>query len=530
MNPEAPPKDRPPARSTAEATVDAEELARILQPRDGLVREAPVAGVDGHGGGGDDGEASFLAEHGPLEGYHRSVRSEPLPDGRFRVWQTVGYRLDLPFWGWLFRFPVRRQLTRMAPHAGVPWWAPPDRLDARSARTLSALCALSVVVGYLGTVLTQTITFAAEEFGADKGAQGLALAAVRADVVVALVLVALADRRGRRRVLLLASGAGCALTATAALAPSLAFLAASQVATRGFVTAAAIVLTVAAAEEMPKGSRAYAVSLLAMAAALGAGICVLLLRVADLAGGWRVLFGLGLVGLPIVRLVGRSLPESRRFIAPHKKAGMAGHGRRFWLLASSAFLFNLFFTPASQFGNEFLRSEQGFSAGRISLFTILTATPGAIGVVVGGRLAERSRRVVGAVALAAGVGATVAMYLSSGWPLWAWSVIGSVVGGATIPALGVYGPELFPTSLRGRANGIIAVLGRAGSVVGLVAAGLLAETFGDRLGPALALLALGPATLAILVVTSYPETAHTELEDLNPEDAPPGSAIPPVLE
>jgi MFS family permease len=204
---------------------------------------------------------------------------------------------------------------------------------------------------------------------------------------------------------------------------------------------------------------------------------------------------------------------------------MAGHGRRFWLLASSAFLVNLFFAPASQFGNEYLRTERGFSAARISLFTILTATPGAIGVVVGGRLAERSRRAVGSVALALGVAATVAMYLSGGWTLWIWSVAGSIVGGATIPALGVYGPELFPTSLRGRANGTIAVLGRAGSVVGLIGAGLLAERFDDRLGPSLALLALGPAALAVLIVVAYPETAHTELEDLNPEDAP-----PPALE
>ncbi|HEX2700548.1 MAG TPA: MFS transporter [Acidimicrobiales bacterium] len=492
---------------TAEACVDDAGLADVLRPRDGLVLER------------DAGPGAFTAAAGPLADYRRAVDVEAAGDGLHRIRQTVEYRLDLPFWGWLFRLPLRHQLRRLDDRPGVPWWAPPDRLDPASAGALAALCALSVVVGYLGTVLTQTITFAADEFGAGKGAQGVALAAVRADVVVALVLVAMADKRGRRRVLLLSSGVGCALTATGALAPSLWFLAGSQVATRGFVTAAAIVLTVAVAEEMPKGSRAYAVSLLAMAGAVGAGLCVLLLRVADAAGGWRVLFALSLVGLPVVGAVGRRLPESRRFVAPHGQAGLAGHGRRFWLLAVSAFLFNLFFAPASQFGNEYLRTERGFSAGRISLFTILTATPGAIGVVVGGRMAERGRRKVGAVALTVGVGATVVMFVSSGWPLWAWSVAASVVGGATIPALGVYGPELFPTATRGLANGTIAVLGRAGSVVGLIVAGQLADSF-DRLGPAMALLALGPLALAILVMTSYPETAHTELEDLNPEDAP----------
>ncbi|HVM03182.1 MAG TPA: hypothetical protein VM263_10980, partial [Acidimicrobiales bacterium] len=84
--------------------------------------------------------------------------------------QTVEYRFDLPFFGPLFRWPLRRELARLAPRQAVPWWAPPDRLDPRAAQALAALCALSVVVGYLGTVLTQTITFAAGEFGAGKGA------------------------------------------------------------------------------------------------------------------------------------------------------------------------------------------------------------------------------------------------------------------------------------------------------------------------------------------------------------------------
>jgi MFS family permease len=81
----------------------------------------------------------------------------------------------------------------------------------------------------------------------------------------------------------------------------------------------------------------------------------------------------------------------------------------------------------------------------------------------------------------------------------------------------VYGPELFPTALRGRANGIIAILGVAGSVIGLLVAGVLSDRW-DGLGPALAVLSIGPALMALLVLTAYPETAHRELEELNPED------------
>ena len=111
------------------------------------------------------------------------------------------------------------------------------------------------------------------------------------------------------------------------------------------------------------------------------------------------------------------------------------------------------------------------------------------------------------------------MYLATGWPLWGFSVVGAIVGAAAIPALGVYGPELFPTTTRGRTNGIISLVGVLGSSLGLLAVGILADEFGE-FGPALALVAIGPALVALLILLAYPETAHKELEELNPEDAP----------
>ena len=121
------------------------------------------------------------------------------------------------------------------------------------------------------------------------------------------------------------------------------------------------------------------------------------------------------------------------------------------------------------------------------------------------------------MAVAGGVGLTVVMYVSAGWALWVASAVGSIVGAAAVPALGVYGPELFPTTSRGRTNGIISAVGVVGSSVGLLLAGSLADEFGT-FGPAMALLAIGPAILAVLVITAYPETAHLELEEINPED------------
>lgn len=478
-------------------------LAGIRQARDDIVVEARA------------GDGRFIASTGPFSGYERTLT--PQADGA--LLEVIDFKLAPLVWRLPFGLLYRQALRRPPTRGTRPFWAPPETPDAVAATTIGALCTLAVVFGYLGTLLTQTITFAADELGASKADQGATLAAVRVGVIGALALTALADRHGRRSVLLGTAAGAAILSAIGAVAPDLVTIGISQALVRGLTTAGAVLLTIIAAEEMPAGSRAFAISLLTMAGALGVGICLVALPLADLGPtAWRLLFALPLLSLPVIRHVGRHLTESRRFVVTHAHAGMAGHGRRFWLLAGSALLLNLFTAPASQFMNEFLRDERGFDATRISLFTILTNAPGAIGIVVGGRLADtRGRRLVGAVGVAGGVGLTVAMVLTGGWPMWALSVCGAVVGAATVPALGVYGPELFPTSLRGRANGIIAILGVTGSVIGLLAVGYLSDVWGG-LGPALAVVSIGPALMAVLVLVAYPETAHRELEELNPED------------
>jgi MFS family permease len=86
----------------------------------------------------------------------------------------------------------------------------------------------------------------------------------------------------------------------------------------------------------------------------------------------------------------------------------------------------------------------------------------------------------------------------------------------------VYSGELFPTGSRSTANGGINVMGVAGSVSGLLAAGVLADRFGS-FAPTMAVLGIFPIVAVGIVLLLYPETADRELEELNPEDAPPPS-------
>jgi MFS family permease len=256
-----------------------------------------------------------------------------------------------------------------------------------------------------------------------------------------------------------------------------------------------------------------------MTGALGAGIALWVLPIADLGErSWRVLYLVPLVFVPVVIHFGRLIPESRRFVRSHLNVPLAGHYRRLVLVALTWFLLNVFGGPQSQFLTEYLRDERGMSAAMISLFIVLTSTPASIGIVVGGRLADtRGRRVVGAVAATVGTVLIALSFVFGGPAMWIAALLGGIVSAAIVPAIAVYGPELFPTSLRGRANGIVSMTAMGGSVVGLVAAGRLEEGLGS-FGRTMSLLAVAPVLMALVVLLFFPETARRELEEINPED------------
>jgi MFS family permease len=503
--------------------VDDDELAAILRPRSEPAPEVEVA------------PGRFTVDDGPFAAYERGVvveRSSSAPE-RHSVTETTRFRLALPVWGFLFA-PLMARAIRTPPAAGTTlWWMPPDRLNRRATTVLGVLCVYAMLAGYLGVLLSQTNTYFKADFGSSNEEISTLLIATRVGAFLALAISALADRRGRISVLRWATTAALVLAATGALAPDLFWLGTSQTVARSFSAAMVLIIAIVAIEEMPAGARAFAVSMMALAAGLGAGGVVCFLWVADLAPwAWRIFFLVPLLAVvPAIRL-GRRLPETRRFEAyelqerstapaPFDRLSRQARIGRFAMLGATAFFFNIFLAPANAFLNEYFRTEHGFSGGQITIIQVITNVPGGIAIVVGGRLADTyGRRLIGSIGVIGGTTFMVAMYLTSGWSLWLFAALATLAGGLTIPSLGVYQSELFPTGSRGLANGGLALLGVLGGVVGLRVAGVLSEPehYGG-FGPVMALLALGPAVVAVIVIAFYPETAHTELEVLNPGDA-----------
>ena len=187
---------------------------------------------------------------------------------------------------------------------------------------------------------------------------------------------------------------------------------------------------------------------------------------------------------------------------------------------------NLFVAPASFFQNRYLDEIRELSGSSIALFTLTTSTPAALGLVVGGQLADRRGR-RGLIALTLPV-ATAGIWLSfsvGGSAMWVSAFAGGFLGGIAYPALAVYRAELFPTGNRGRAAGLLTVLALIGGIGGLLAAGTLLDSGWDYSG-VMGLLTAGQLVVVIVVWRHLPETARRDLDELNPVDRQPRGRNP----
>ncbi|MGI9603608.1 MAG: MFS transporter [Acidimicrobiales bacterium] len=490
----------------------ATELEARRQPRtDVLVERA-------------DGPDRFVQHTGPFSRYERVLEVTPNADAGFDVTERFDWKLAIPVWSVLFRRPVRRSLINPPRPGTVPAWSPPDMLDIRTTRIFSLLAVLAVFDGYLGAILSQTMTFAADEFGNSTQDQSTALAAVRSGVLISIVLLTLADRQGRRALLLITGMLACGLTIVGGLAPNLWVLGATQAGARGVTTALGILILVVMAEELPAGSRAYGTSVLALAAALGAGVTIWLLPLADLGeAAWRIHYFVPLLFFAPIWWAARQIPESKRFLIADEDDDPAPDptlGRRLLLLGVTSFFLAFFAAPASQLRNDYLKNERGMTGSDIALFSLVTYAPWGLGVFLAGRIADiRGRRPVAILGLLGGALFTVLGYSSAGVMLWVFTLVGNFIGAATVPSLGVYGPEMFSTRRRGQANATITLIAVGGSTLGLLLVGSLADDSGlGNYGQAFLIASVAAVIAAVLIAVAYPETARRELEDINPTD------------
>jgi MFS family permease len=374
---------------------------------------------------------------------------------------------------------------------------------------------------FINTLFTQTVAYAADEFNISKSGQGIGAAIVRLGIVICLPLVALADRRGRRPMMIAMAWAAPLVSALGAIAPSYSFLVATQAVGRPLGLTLDILIAVVAVEEMPRDGRAYATGILAVLSGIGGGIAVASLPLADISlTSWRYIYVIGLMWLVIAYALMKWLPESERFIRHVPKTKMRAAyiadalrgnlGR----ICSVVFLTNIYIATASIFQNRYLKDERGYSAALVALFTIVTSSPATFGLIIGGRVAdERGRRILGATLVPIGAFLLALSFSTSGFVMWLVAIAGGLAFGISYPALAVYRGELFPTRTRSLAGGIIMTSALFGGIIGLVGGGWFLDANGSY-GQVMMWLVIGPVIASAIVWFRYPETAHRELDDI----------------
>lgn len=346
--------------------------------------------------------------------------------------------------------------------------------------------------------------------------------------MVALLVIALGDRVGRRPLLIATTLLYAVFTGLTAVAHSLVLFAVIQLFARVFlVTELAVTLTIAT-EEFPADRRGRIIGALSALGAVGlVTVAVLYKFVAHTALGWRWLYLVGTIPLLIVAPLRLRLRESGRFVAARAlghllrrttvKVLLLGPYRgRLLTVAGVLFLFNFAVLSGSAYWTLFARNERGLSANTANAFLAVAVVAGIPGYLLAGRLQDRwGRRRTGTLFMLAGMVAGIAAFQVHGRPLLLAALAGGVFFGlGTTPVVSALASELFPTEIRATSLALVrSVAGTLGASAGLLVVGLLASRHG-LIGTVGNSMPVAAAALipAIVLLWRLPETAGQELE------------------
>lgn len=353
---------------------------------------------------------------------------------------------------------------------------------------------------------------------------GIGLAIMRLASLGALPIIGLADRFGRRRLLLGTVGLGLAMTALAAVSPSYWWFVAIFACGRPVLAATNGLAQVTAAEQTASADRAKAVALIAAGYGIGAGVIAIVHSLAASTLGFRGVFALALVPLALLPLLRRWIEEPDRFTeaaagsehpVPVFDAVARPFRRRLAVIVVLGFAVSVITGPANSF--VFL-----FAQNLLHLPGIVTAgmvaaagVAGLAGLLAGRWLADRvGRRLTGALAMVSVALLAIVTYTGSAPALVIGYIAGVFAASVFAPAAGALINELFPTTVRASAAGWSLAAGVLGAVTGLVVFGAVVGA-GHRFAAA-GLVTFLPAALIMGLFWLLPETRGREPEDLWP--------------
>ena len=356
---------------------------------------------------------------------------------------------------------------------------------------------------------------------------GVGLAVLRLASLGGLPLSGLADRVGRRTMLIASCAVGLTFTLVAAASPGYWWFVVIFALGRPLLSATNALAQVGAAEETSWHDRAKAVALVAAGYGVGSGLTAVIHGLAKGALGFRGVFALAVVPLVGVFVIRRWLVEPDRFtvsmsrVADHPRAVFGPVGpafrRRLLLVTSLVFAVSVITGPANSFFFVYAQNVLGLSGAVTAAMVVVAAVFGLVGLLVGRWLADHAgRRPTGAACMVAIALAGVLTYSGSRPALFVGYEVGILAAATFAPAAGAFANELFPTAVRASVAGWNIAASVLGAVLGLVAFGTIAQV-GTRFdGLRAACVTFLPILVFTALFLALPETLGREPEELWP--------------
>ncbi|HEY7947709.1 MAG TPA: MFS transporter [Acidimicrobiales bacterium] len=363
-----------------------------------------------------------------------------------------------------------------------------------------------------------------QQAGLSATALGVGLAVLRLASIGGLPLSGLADRVGRRTMLIGTCVIGLAFTVVAAASPGYWWFVVIFAFGRPLLSATNALAQVGAAEETASHDRAKAVSLVAAGYGVGSGLTAVIHGLAKSTLGFRGLFVLAVVPLASVFFIRRWLVESHRFTVAQSGGdhavpvfGAVGPAfrRRLLVVTGLVFAVSVITGPANSFIFVYAQNVVGLSGAVTAAMVAVAGPVGFVGLLGGRWLADHvGRRPTGAASMVAMGLSGVLTYSGSRVFLLIGYELGVLAASTFAPAAGTFANELFPTSVRASVAGWNIAASVVGAVAGLIVFGTVAQV-GTRFdGLRAAMITFIPILAVGLLFLMLPETKGREPEDL----------------
>jgi len=400
-----------------------------------------------------------------------------------------------------------------------------SRFSSYHKRLFAFLSVATFFEGYDFTALSQILPNLQTEMGLSDAALGNLAGVISAGTILSYVLIRMADKWGRRRVLTITILGYALLTFMTAMSRGPVDFVLYQFTARIFLIAEWALCMVYAAEEFPADQRGFVLGLIQAFNSLGSITCAAvapLLLATPL--GWRSVYLVGIVPLLLIAYARRGLRETQRFEKLQQTRSRNTHSilaimrspyrNRVLQLAAIWGLTYVCTNTAVLFWKQFTVTERGFTdaqVGKAVAIASLVALPFVFSV---GKLLDRWGRRKGAILiyLISAVFVVLAYQLHNFWLLTACLMLAIFGAIALLSLLNAYTTELFPTDMRADAfawsNNL---LGRIGYVLAPILVGRAAASIGW--GNAVSLTAISALLALVLILLFLPETARKELEE-----------------